>query len=154
MNRELEILKGAHPGWILEKKLKEKNWTKGRFALSIDEYPQTITAITKAKRGMNTTLALKAEHALGLDEGYFMILQVFYDIKQEKKKRKELMPPMPKVRKALFWDTNIDNIDWDRHAAAVIRRIFERGNEQEKEEIRRYYGAAMVDKALNKNPSD
>ena len=84
MHKELEILKGVHPGWVLEKKLKEKKWSKGRFALSIDEYPQTITAITKGKRSMNTALALKAEQALGLEEGYFMILQIFYDIKEEK----------------------------------------------------------------------
>ena len=36
---------------------------------------------------MNTPLALKIENALGLEEGYFMILQVFYDIEEEKKRQ-------------------------------------------------------------------
>ena len=61
---------------------------------------------------------------------------------------------MPKVRKAHFWDTNINNIDWDRHAATVIRRIFERGDEQEQAEIKRYYGEAKVNAVLKKKPSD
>lgn len=34
---------------------------------------------------MNTSPALKIEEALGLEEGYFMILQVYYNIEQEKK---------------------------------------------------------------------
>jgi plasmid maintenance system antidote protein VapI len=66
MEKELSILKGIHPGFVLENELQKRNLSKGRFALSIDEFPQTLGAITKGKRNMNTNLAQRIERALGL----------------------------------------------------------------------------------------
>ena len=40
-------------------------------------------------------------------------------------------------------------IDWDKHYKAVIRRIFERGNETEKQELIHFYGADKINIALN-----
>ena len=92
MNDQLAIVKGIHPGFILERELKQRGLRKGQFALSLQEFPQTLVSITKGKRRMNISLALKIETALGFEEGYFMILQVFYDIEEEKKKQKEKIP--------------------------------------------------------------
>jgi antitoxin HigA-1 len=150
MTQELDILKGIHPGFVLNRKIKEQNLKKGRLALDINTYPQTLTAITKGKRDMNTPLALKLEEILGLEEGYFMILQIFYDIKQEKLKRQQLTPDLSKIRPVIFWDTKLDNIDWKRQHKAVIKRIFARGNEQEKNEITQFYGPEIINEALVK----
>jgi antitoxin HigA-1 len=141
VNQELEILRGIHPGIILDRKLKEKKLSKGRFALLLNEYPQTLGAITKGKRNMNTALALKIEQALNITEGFFMTLQIFYEIKQEKHKLLEKShPDLSKLRRGLFWDTEIDKIDWHRQRRSVIQRVFERGNKEEKAEITRFYG--------------
>lgn len=150
MFRELKILKGIHPGFVLEKKLKEHHLSKSRFALTVNEYPQTLTAITKGKRNMNTALALKIENALGLEEGYLMILQLFYDIKQEKLKQQHPSPDLSKLRPVIFWDANMETIDWQRQYKAVIHRVFERGNKREKDEIVRFYGQDKVNATLNK----
>lgn len=142
---ELQLLKGVHPGIVLQRKLKERKLSKGPFALSINEYPQTLSAITKAKRGMNTPLALKIEKALGLEEGYFMLLQVYYDIKEEKRRQQNHQhPDLTKLRPGLFWDTDIKKIDWNGQRRAVIERVLERGNEKEKREIQRFYGLETV----------
>ncbi len=45
MQKKLKILKGIHPGIILERELKELNLSKRKFALSINEHPQTICSI-------------------------------------------------------------------------------------------------------------
>lgn len=147
MDNELDILKGIHPGFVLERKIKERNLQKGQLALYIREYPQTLTSITKGKRDMNTRLSLKLEKALGLEEGYFMVLQVYYDIAREKK-RQSHQPDLSKLRRILFWDTRMEKIDWDKHARYVIRRVFEKGNETEKDEITRFYGAEKVQELL------
>ena len=63
MNSELNLLKGIHPGLVLNRELDKRHLRKGTFALSLQEYPQTLTAITKGKRGMNTALSLKIEKA-------------------------------------------------------------------------------------------
>src|SRR5690606_15120507 len=150
MKSEISILKGIHPGFVLERELKKRHLRKGKFALDIKEYPQTLTAITKGKRRMNTPLALKIEEALGIEEGFFMVLQVFYDIEEEKKKRDTDHPDLTKIRSILFWDTNIEKIEWERQKKTIIKRIFERGNEKEKDEITRFYGNDTVKKILNK----
>ena len=153
MKSNLQLLKGIHPGFVLERELEKRHLRKGVFALSLQEYPQTLTAITKGKRGMNTSLALKIEEALGLEEGYFMILQVYYDIEQEKKKLNKLRTDLPQLRPVLFWDTKINSIDWEKQKKAIIKRVFERGNEMEKKEIIRFYGAKTIDTILNLLPN-
>jgi hypothetical protein len=100
---------------------------------------------------MNPALSLKIEHALGLEEGYFMVLQAYCDIAQEKKKlSKNNHPDLSKFRTVIFWDTDIRLIDWEKNKLAVIYRIFERGNEQEIQEIIRFYGKENVLKFLEK----
>lgn len=149
MINQLDVIKGIHPGFILERELKIRNLRKGPFALSLQVFPQTLVSITKGKRKMNTPLALKIEKALGLEEGYFMMLQLFYDIGKEKRKQKTTHPDSTKLRAVLFWDTNMETIDWIKQKNAVIKRVFERGNDSEKAEIIRFYGEAAIKKALS-----
>lgn len=85
MNESISILKGIHPGAILERELKKKNLKQGPFALSLNEYPQTINAIIKGKRDMNLGLSLKIEERLEMEEGFLMTLQLHYDIKNKSK---------------------------------------------------------------------
>ena len=149
MNTEISYLKGLHPGIVLDRELKKRNLPKGRFAMSINEYPQTLGAIITGKRSMNTSLALRIEHALGMEEGYFMTLQVFYDIKEEKQKAtKNIKPDTSKLRPILFWDTQMDKINWTTQKEAIIKRVYERGNEMENEEISRFYGIETINKIL------
>ncbi len=150
MKSELNQLKGIHPGLVLERELNKRHLRKGSFALSLQEYPQTLTAITKGKRGMNTALSLKIERALGIEEGYFMILQVYYEIEEEKRKQNISWTHLPQLRPVLFWDTKMASLDWEKQKKAIIKRVFERGNAIEKNEIIRFYGAKTVDDLLNK----
>ncbi|MFI3296809.1 MAG: plasmid maintenance system antidote protein [bacterium] len=149
MNPNIEVIKGIHPGIILDRELTKRSISKNRFALSINEFPQTLGAIIKGKRKMNTALSLKIEEALGFEEGYFMILQTYYDIKIEKKKLCTT-PNISLLRKVLFWDTDISTIDWHKYREAVIKRVFERGNDEEKAEITRFYNKQVVDEVLSK----
>ena len=151
MKSELNHIKGIHPGLVLERELNKRHLRKGTFALSLQEYPQTLTAITKGKRGMNTALSLKIEKALGIEEGYFMILQVYYEIEEEKRKLNKSWTNLPQLRPVLFWDTKMTSLDWEKQKKAIIKRVFERGNDKEKQEIIRFYGAKIVDELLNKH---
>jgi addiction module HigA family antidote len=149
METQITILKGIHPGFVLERELEKRQIRKGNFALQIQEYPQTLSTITKGKRDMNIALALKIERLLGIEEGFFMILQVYYDIEQEKKKQNSTRPNLALIRSVLFWDTKMEKLDWQKQKKAIIKRIFERGNETEKKEIIRFYGNEVVSKTLN-----
>jgi len=143
--------KGIHPGAIIDRELKKRNLSQRSFAISLPEHPQSFNAIIKGKRKLNTGLALKIEHALGLEEGALLMLQMFYDINEEK--RKDAFGHHPNfsiLRKNLFWDAHINSLDWDKHYKAIIRRVFERGNSSEKEEIVRFYGPEKVEIVMGK----
>lgn len=149
MNEEIAIIKGIHPGIILNRELKKRKLPKKHFALIVDEFPQTIGAITKGKRRITPQLSIRIGKALGVDEAYYLQLQAFHDIEQEKQKlHASLHPDLSKIRPIIFWDTDIRKIDWIKYKATVIRRVFERGNEEEKLEITRFYGQEEVTKVI------
>lgn len=135
MEKQFEKYKGIHPGIVLDRELKKRSIKQRPFALSIAEHPQSFNAILKGKRNINTSLALKIEQGLHLDEGTFVLLQAYYDIQKEKEKLGRQTPNLVVLRKSLFWDTDISQIDWEKQAKAVIKRVLERGDDEEKEEI-------------------
>lgn len=148
MKKQFDKYRGIHPGALIDRELKKRSIKQRPFALSLEEHPQTFNAITKGKRGISTSLALKIERALGLEEGTLVILQAYYDIKKAKEKEKHPMPNFTILNKSLFWDTDINKIDWQQQFIAVIRRVFERGNETDKNEITRFYGAKKIKQVL------
>jgi antitoxin HigA-1 len=139
---EIKDIRGLHPGIILEREFRLRGIRKSAFALDIGVYPGIITDITKERRGMNASLSIKIEKALDAEEGYFMIIQAYYEIEREKKKKiHEITEPKhPLLRKVLFWDVNFDKIDFIVRKRFVIERVFERGNKEEIEGIISFYG--------------
>nr|WP_295934597.1 plasmid maintenance system antidote protein [uncultured Dyadobacter sp.] len=148
MEKDFEKYKGIHPGFVLERELKKRSLKQRPFALSIGEHPQSFNAILKGKRSINTALALRIEKGLFLNEGTLVLLQAYYDIKKEKEKLASRTPDLTILRKSLFWDTDILRIDWEKQANAVIKRVFERGSNNEKAEITKFYGKAKIQSAL------
>lgn len=148
MEKRFEKYKGIHPGIVLERELRKRLIKKRPFAITIGEHPQTLNAITKGRRGIPVALSLKIEKALHLQEGTMAVLQTYYDIKVEKEKLTASHPDITVLRNALFWDTDMRKIDWQRQFKAVIQRVFERGNDAEKKEITRFYGKSTIDAAL------
>ena len=139
MNATIDLLKGLHPGHYLENELKKRKISKKVFAETVNEHLQTIVSITKGKRKFTPILSLKTEDFLQLEEGFILTLQAFYEIKKSKEQLKQSTPDLTKIRSILFWDTDIDQIHWIKEKENVVKRVFERGNEQEKAEIIRFY---------------
>jgi plasmid maintenance system antidote protein VapI len=153
---EIDKVIGVHPGAILERELHAQKLRKGRFALQIQEYPQTLSAITKGTRGISTALSIKLGRALHCDFSYFNVLQAYYDVETEKKRQfavQQNKPDLTRLRTGLFWDSNLVSIDWQKNSGAVIMRVFERGNQDEIREITRFYGKELVTRVLKDTPS-
>ena len=146
--------KGIHPGLVLDRELKSRSLKKRPFDLSIGEHPQTLNAITKGKRSLPTALALKIEESLNLEEGVLSLLQTYYNIRQEKEKMIQHTPQLSLFRKSLFWDTDFNKLNWKQQYKAIIKRIFERGNDKEKKELIRFYGKKKVQEVLGQTSPD
>lgn len=55
-------------------------------------------------------------------------------------------PNLDRFSRATFWDTDILNIDWSRHADFVIERVFGYGTPEEQDYVLDIYGASRLRK--------
>ena len=115
-----------------------KNVRKLDLANSINEFPQTINAITKQRRGINPKLSIKLGNYFNIDKDYFMLLQASYEVMNCWKAEKP-NPFFRKIRKSIFWDTDINKIDLVNNKRFIIQRILERGNKTEINELINLY---------------
>jgi len=146
MINRIDILKGIHPGRIIERDLNKKRLTQRALAKIVGAPYQTINAIISGRRNITLETALNIEKTLGYDEGFLLILQDFHNISiYKEKKSKEKYNHAPNIRKSLFWDSDFNKIDWEKYKKAVITRVWERGNQIEKEEIARFYNIKITD---------
>lgn len=137
----IESYRGISPGKFIGRELKKRNIRQKTLAMNVGEHAQTINAIIAGKRNLTTRQALEIEKQLQLPEGFLLILQCFHDIKVEKDSQHiRQVSGVPAVRPILFWDMNFENMDWARYKKIAIQRVMERGNEEEKKEILRFYG--------------
>ena len=141
MNNRIELIKGIHPGKLIERDLKKKGITQRTLSKNTGIKYQTINAIVAGKRNLTIDQAMKIESFMGYEEGFLSLLQTYHDIKQYKDKKFSRLNPkkFPHIRRIVFWDTDVDKIDWERNKTAVVNRVLERGNKEEIDEIMRYY---------------
>jgi len=144
MEKSFEKYKGIHPGKVLSRILEPTDIKKAELARKIGTYPQTLNEILKGKRNLPIQLSLRIDKQFGYKEGTFAELQTYFDIKKAKMKMEEYHPDLNKIRTEVFWDTNIENIDFEKQKKGVIERVLERGNELEKEEIYHFYGDKTI----------
>lgn len=136
MEQGIEKYKGIHPGRIINRELRKRDISQRAFAASIGEHSQTLNAVITGRRNLTTEMAVKIEQSLGYEEGFLLTLQVFHSIAEYKNRLAAAsVNGVPNVRRALFWDTDFDAIDWGRYKETVIQRILARGDEVDKAEI-------------------
>jgi hypothetical protein len=59
----------------------------------------------------------------------------------------------PQLSKQAFWDVDMDNIDYEKHAQFVIERILTHGNWDDFKVIVKYYGEERIKKEVVKTTS-
>lgn len=145
---EYNRIKGIHPGAILKRELKKRQLKSVELAKSINEYPQTINAITKERRGINPKLSIKLGDYFNIEKDYFMILQAGYEVKSSIQDSSANLL-IGKIRKSIFWDTDFNKIDIIKNKKFIIQRILERGNKYEIEALINLYGITVIKQELN-----
>lgn len=146
MDQRVDILKGIHPGKLMERDIRKMGLNQRILAERSNIPYQTINAIIAGRRNLTTSQALNIEHVLGYEEGFLLILQAFHDIKNAKDTEfAKQYPDKPNIRKILFWDIDYDQINWGKYKNYVIKRVLERGNSNEVNEIMRFYGLSEME---------
>jgi len=141
-------------GTILKRILQKENLSQKEIAGKTAIYPQRINDLINGKRKFTPELSFRLSKALGLSTlGFFYLIQTNHDIYCcEDEQEKKHTPDLTKLKRALFWDSEMKKINWKRSAYHIIKRVFEYGNEIEIDEIVKFYGREKVTESLNSIP--
>lgn len=125
--------------------------TQRQLSAATGILPQRINDYISGKRRISAEASLLLENALSIEtEGFFYIIQANHDIYDALTLQSEnAMPDLTKIKKSIFWDTDISQINWSSNRKSVIRRVFEYGDEPAIKEIIRFYGKNEVNDTLN-----
>lgn len=141
-------IKGVHPGAVLKRELKLLGLKKCQLAQELGEFPQTVGAILNEKRGINPKLSIKLGRRFNVPDDYFMMLQASFEVKNAGVEASAKTPDLGIIRKALFWDTDFEKLNWSSQSKPILKRVFERGNDAEMAEMIRFYGYRKVKASL------
>jgi addiction module HigA family antidote len=145
----LERIKGIHPGAVLRREIKRRGIKNIELANAINEHPQTLNAIAKARRGINAKLSVKLGEYFNIAPEYFMYLQAAYEVGEiQLSEIKDNNPILGKYRKAIFWDTRIESLDFQKHKRFIIQRVLERGNEKEIRQLIKMYSLEEIKREM------
>jgi len=131
--------KGIAPGKIISYFLKDRGLSQKELANRLHCYPQTISAVVCGSREIPEKLAYTLDKEFGFEEGFFFLIQAYYKIKCHSEGAPEETKPVPKIRPAVFWDVDMNKLDWQKNKSFIISRVMERGSESEKDKVRDYY---------------
>lgn len=136
-------------GSVIKYFLNKKGITGKQLAEQSGLTPQRVSDFANNHRRITAEISLKLEKAFGIDHrGYFYLIQCNHDIYLAVKNRPAPTPCLANIKKQIFWDSDINVIDWQSNRRQVIQRIFEYGDESAIKEIIKFYGATTIKSTL------
>ena len=138
-------------GAILDRILTKERFSCQQLSERSGVLLQVIMDYITNRRRITIDDSRKLEKALGIStSNFFYKIQANYDAYSEKQSQlSDYHPELSIYRKALFWDTTIDKLDWEKNRHWIIRRVFEYGGDVEIQETVRFYGKDIVLQELN-----
>lgn len=138
-------------GAVLNRIMTKEGISQSQLAERSGIVRQRICDYLANRRRITVEASLNLEKALRIGiEGFFYRIQANHDIYTCIKKQAESHHPnLECYRKALFWDTTIESMEWDKNKEWIVRRVFEYGSEEEILETIRFYGKEKVYQLLS-----
>lgn len=138
-------------GAVLKRILLKNGLSQKDLAKSTGILPQRINDYITQKRRFTVKSSFKIEQALDIKiSGFFYLIQCNHDIYIAQQQNSKKTPHfIEKFRKNIFWDIDINQLDWEANKTSIIQRIFEYGNEYEINEIIQHYGKYIITETLN-----
>lgn len=139
---EFETYKGMNPSIIIFKMLERKNMTQKQLAEKTGIQRQTLNAILKNRRDIPISLSVRLDEQLGFDTGFFATIQAYYlagIVCREALAKRLENRHKPSIRPVIFWDVDIDKLDWAAQKDFIMERVLSRGSKEEINSVRQYY---------------
>ena len=133
-------------GAVLQRIMTKEGISQSQLAERSGIVRQRICDYLANRRRVTVEASLNLEKALSISIcGFFYRIQANHDIYTcMQEQSKSYHPNLAAYRKALFWDTDMERLNWDKNKQWIIRRAFEYGNEEEIHETIRFYGKECV----------
>ena len=77
---DLALAEVMHPGELIEEELQARGISKKDFAAQLGLHPSQLSELIKGKRHVSAMLALKLEKLWDISAGFWMRMQVQYDL--------------------------------------------------------------------------
>lgn len=137
-------------GAVLNRIMSKEGISQSQLAERSGIVRQRICDYLANRRRITVEASLNLEKALRIEiEGFFYRIQANHDIYIcVKEQAMHNRPNLGHYRKAVFWDTHIDTLDWEKNRQWIIRRVFEYGGENEILETIRFYTKDVVREVL------
>ncbi|MEO6812859.1 MAG: HigA family addiction module antitoxin [Ginsengibacter sp.] len=87
--KEIFVKIALHPGEVLNDELEARGIKKMVFAELIGMKPAHLSELIHGKRHVSAATAIKLEKLLDIPAGYWMRVQVYYDLYMERNKEDE-----------------------------------------------------------------
>lgn len=136
---DIHKIKNTPPSVIIFHELKKTKCSLEKFMEDTGFSKETFDDITPE-------VSLILGEKFKVSATYFLEIQEKFQKSQ--KESKNTKTKIPKINKFIFWDTEFDKLDWIQHRKSIIKRIFERGFEEDKIEIISFYGEEIILKTL------
>ena len=138
-------------GAVLQRIMNKEGISQSQLAERSGIVRQRICDYLANRRRVTVEASLNLEKALCIGiKGFFYRIQANHDIYTcLKEQAKSNRPNLDHYRKAVFWDTDIEKLDWEKNRQWIIRRVFEYGGEEEILETIRFYGKDVVKEILS-----
>lgn len=143
-------------GAVLNRIMTKEGISQSQLAERSGIVRQRICDYLANRRRITVEASLNLEKALRIDiEGFFYRIQANHDIYNcVKEQALNNRPKLEYYRKAVFWDTDMETLDWDKNKQWIIRRVFEYGGEEEILETIRFYGKSTIKKVLSETTDE
>ena len=137
-------------GAVLNRIMTKEGISQSQLAERSGIVRQRICDYLTNRRRITVEASLNLEKALRIGiEGFFYRIQTNHDIYTcVKEQAMNNRPNLKYYRKAVFWDTDIEKLDWEKNRQWIIRRVFEYGGEEEILETLHFYGKDVVKEVL------
>ncbi len=135
-----EIYKGIPVGNIIKRDLKKKGLSQVMLANQIGIPYKTLNKILNNHSLLNIKYAEKIESFMDYEPTILIRLQDYLIEKKFAQKKLITYGAIPKIRKCVFWDIDINSLDWIKHKNFIIERATRYGNKEEKKAVSQFYG--------------
>ncbi len=140
MISRFEIYKGIPIGTIIKRDLKKRGFSQKMLSEAIlIPYP-TLNKILNNHRLIKCTDAEKIESFFNYEPTLLIRLQDYLIKKNKDRKKIDTFGSIPQIRKCVFWDIDINTLDWLNHKNYIIQRAKKYANKQEIQAISNFYG--------------